>query len=111
MDSTDAEREYAEVRSEVRRIWHSVLPAETPDDDQGFFECGGSSIGMVKLLSLLNTRFPGAFTLVDLYEKPTIKLQARHLLAAAGMRTGPARPRLAARQRLAEMRRERRGAE
>lgn len=92
-------------------MWNSVLPARTLDDDRGFFESGGSSMDMLKLLSLFNKRFPDIFTLVDLYEKPTIDLQIRHVLAAADMNTAQARPHLSARRRLAEMRRQALGAQ
>ncbi|MEU3024077.1 D-alanine--poly(phosphoribitol) ligase subunit DltA [Nocardiopsis alba] len=95
---------------EVRRIWRRVLSTSHVDDERGFFDCGGTSMEMLRLLSLLDERFPGAFELIDLYEKPSIALQAGHLggLSRRAQNTPATEPEPTARERLARKRRARR---
>jgi non-ribosomal peptide synthetase component F len=95
---------------EVREIWRHVLGADRVDDEAGFFDQGGSSLEMLQLLAGLEERFPGTFALIDLYDRPSIRHQARHVHErAAGARPGSAEPaESAARERLARKRRARR---
>ena len=99
-------------RAEVRETWQQVLGTESIDDDRGFFDHGGSSMDVLRLLSALGERFPGAFTLIDLYEKPTVALQAEHVhdRAESSEPTEPLMPELDARERLFLKRQSRRRA-
>jgi hypothetical protein len=67
------------VQPDVRAAWVEVLGDVQLDEDRGFFDHGGTSMSMLGLLAQLNGRFPGRFELMDLYEKPSISLQARHV--------------------------------
>lgn len=100
----------AGLRSEVRQVWVSVLTTTSLDDNRGFFESGGSSVDMLRLLPLFNERFPDVFKLIDLYENPTIESQARYILAVSASASDGAQSGLSGRQRLAERRRARRAA-
>jgi surfactin synthase thioesterase subunit len=106
--------ELVRIRAEVKSIWRQVLPATDPDGNSGFFDVGGTSVQTLRLLSLLNERFPGVFKLIDLYENPSIDRQARHIVVAASKDASTdARmdtPQTNARKRLADMRRARREA-
>ncbi|MFI2630920.1 D-alanine--poly(phosphoribitol) ligase subunit DltA [Streptomyces collinus] len=95
-------------RAGVRELWRTVLPGTPVDDHRGFFDHGGTSLTMLRLLTLLNDRFPGCFELIDLYEKPSVDLQARHVheRTRTDRDTAPAAP--SARERLARKRRARR---
>ncbi|MFD3328003.1 D-alanine--poly(phosphoribitol) ligase subunit DltA [Streptomyces sp. NPDC058701] len=95
-------------RADVRELWRTVLPGTPLDDHRGFFDHGGTSLTMLRLLTLLNERFPGCFELIDLYEKTSVDLQARHVHKRNRTErdTAPAEP--SARERLARKRRARR---
>ena len=70
--------DWPDVRDDVRAAWVRVLGAIQLDEDRDFFGHGGTSMSMLRLLARLNERFPKCFDLMDLYEKPSISLQARH---------------------------------
>jgi amino acid adenylation domain-containing protein len=95
-------------REDVAQVWRAVLATNQLDEHRGFFDHGGTSMTLLRLHSLLNERFPGCFELIDLYEKPSIDLQARHIheRSRTGDDTTPSGP--TARERLALKRRARR---
>ncbi|MFD8790743.1 D-alanine--poly(phosphoribitol) ligase subunit DltA [Streptomyces vinaceus] len=95
-------------RAEIRDLWRTVLPGTPLDEHRGFFDHGGTSLTMLRLLTLLDGHYPGCFELIDLYEKPSIDLQARHVheRTRTDRETAPAAP--SARERLARKRRARR---
>jgi amino acid adenylation domain-containing protein len=74
-------------RPGIRAAWTQVLGAVQLDEDLGFFDHGGTSMSMLGLLTQLNERFPGCFELMDLFEKPTVALQAQHVHDQLAVRT------------------------
>ena len=102
------DEELANLRFDVRQVWREVLKTSKLDDHRGFFDSGGSSIDLLKVLALLNGRFIDAFKLTDLFQHPTIDSQARHALSAIRPGIEDAGARSAARVRLAQKRRQHR---
>ena len=66
-------------RAGIRAAWAQVFGSGGLDESRGFFDQGGTSMTMLRLLTALNERFEGCFELVDLYELPSIDLQTRHV--------------------------------
>ncbi|MGW7364395.1 non-ribosomal peptide synthetase [Streptomyces sp. NPDC054841] len=62
----------------VRRSWERVLAAPVTDLDAGFFELGGTSAGLVRLLALLRDTYP-ALGVADLFRHTTVRALASHL--------------------------------
>lgn len=70
------------LETAIRQIWCKVLPEATDlPADLGFFDAGGSSLLLVRLFDQLQQRWPGSFTLPDLFAAPTIGAQADVLRA------------------------------
>ena len=95
------------LRAETRAAWRQVFGTDQLDEHRGFFDQGGTSMSMLRLQAALNERFEGCFELIDLYEKPSIALQAAHArerLRAADGGDGAAGPVPAARDRLSRKR-------
>lgn len=64
----------------VRLCWRAVLPeAGDLPPDVSFFDAGGSSLLLVRLLDRLEERWPGCFTLPELFASPDIGAQAEKL--------------------------------
>jgi pristinamycin I synthase-3/4 len=95
-------------RAGVRELWQEVLATNRLDEYRGFFDHGGTSMNMLRLLTLLNRRFPNSFELIDLYEKPSIDLQTRHIQERTRAAEDTPRAELTARERLALKRKARR---
>ncbi|MDR3436280.1 non-ribosomal peptide synthetase [Telmatospirillum sp.] len=71
------------VEAEVRAIWKSVLPAATPGATDGFFQIGGNSLLLVRLHERLDARWPGRFTITDLFASATIAAQVGRITGDA----------------------------
>ncbi len=71
------------VEDAVAQAWAAVLGARSVGRDDNFFETGGSSIAAVALHQRLEAAFPGAFTLLDVFVRPTVAQLAAKLGAAA----------------------------
>ena len=79
----------------VRDIWHHVLPeAGDIPPDTGFFDAGGTSLLLVRLYDMLNTRWPGLFSLPDLFVESTMRRQVAYITGSACTQEAPvlARP-------------------
>jgi len=62
--------------AEVLALWREVLPAAGLDPQRGFFESGGNSLLLIRLHQRLEARWPGVFSLVELFGRPTVADQA-----------------------------------
>ena len=63
----------------VRDCWVEILGYDTFEDDRPFFEVGGNSIKLMKLRALYAKNNYQA-SIVELFQAPTVKLQAMLLL-------------------------------
>lgn len=73
----------ADIITDLRGMWHAVLPeAQYLDDDANFFTAGGNSLLLVRLLDMLQERWPSVFTLPDLFAMSSIATQAQRLRKA-----------------------------
>jgi amino acid adenylation domain-containing protein len=71
-------------QQEVADDWSQVLAGASFGLDDSFFEVGGNSLLLVRLHHLLERRYPGRFTLADLFSHPSVRAMAQ-LLPAQGI--------------------------
>jgi len=64
---------------QVGEVWRAVLKIEIVPPDTNFFDLGGHSILVLKLVESLNARFSSDLKPLDIYEKPTVRLIAERL--------------------------------
>ncbi len=64
------------AESAVRDAWETVLVRPVPDVGADFFALGGTSLKLLRLLSLLEEAFPGGFRAAQLFAHPTVAAQA-----------------------------------
>jgi len=78
LDSTESVKieSLSEIEAEVRAIWKTILPEADPGPQDGFFDAGGNSLLVIRLHERLNSRWPKAFSMADLFACATIKEQA-----------------------------------
>jgi acyl carrier protein len=60
-----------ELSNSVRALWISTLCLSVVGDDDNFFTLGGTSLDLVRLLSMIETRFGKRPSLALLYRDPT----------------------------------------
>ncbi len=68
------------VQRDIRAIWASLLPDAAPGPDDGFFSVGGNSLLLIRLHQKLEARWPGVFTVTDLFATGTIADQTRRVM-------------------------------
>lgn len=68
----------SDVEKELAIIWKSVLNIY-PKADTTFFDCGGTSIDIANIISLINSKFNKNLPAISMFEYPTIKDMARLL--------------------------------
>ncbi|MCA1989222.1 MAG: amino acid adenylation domain-containing protein, partial [Desulfarculus sp.] len=73
--------------AEVMAVWREVLPEAGLDAHRGFFESGGNSLLLIRLHERLEARWPGVFSLAELFGRPSVADQAALL---AGVLPAPA---------------------
>lgn len=71
-----SEERLSETEEKVYKVWSDIFNARDISADEDFFECGGDSILIVKLLTELENRYNYKLSLVDVYAAPTIKKMA-----------------------------------
>lgn len=76
---TPAMKSLSDVEGEIRAIWKTLLPDAEPGPRDGFFDAGGNSLLVIRLHERLNARWPGVFTVADLFACATIAEQARRI--------------------------------
>ena len=76
----------SEVEAEVKAVWRTLLPDAEPGARDGFFDAGGNSLLVIRLHERLNARWPGVFSVVDLFVCATIAEQARKIAPAPALR-------------------------
>jgi amino acid adenylation domain-containing protein len=69
----DYEEPVGEIERTVAEIWADVLKVERPGVSQNFFDLGGHSLLLLKVLSKLKEEFDRPVAIVDLFRYPTIR--------------------------------------
>ena len=77
------------TEKETARVWAEVLSIERVGVRDKFFEVGGNSLKIVELFERLDALYPGALTVAELFEHPTVTamaaaVDARAVVDAAG---------------------------
>src|SRR5262245_58363058 len=69
----------AELERTIAEIWQQLLAVETVGPDENFFELGGNSLLMIQFHNRLQTVLGTSIPIVQLFERPTIRLLAESL--------------------------------
>jgi acyl carrier protein len=56
----------------IAEIWQELLKIDRVGVHDNFFDLGGHSLLATRLLARLRSAFPVAFTMADLFERPTV---------------------------------------
>lgn len=79
---------YVAARTNTERaiaaIWKEVLAVERVGIHDNFFDLGGSSLRMARVLAQLKTTLDQQLTMTDLFQHPTVASLAKHLDATNG---------------------------
>ena len=70
----------------IAGIWQEVLGVEQTSPNRNFFECGGHSLLLIRLHTLLTTRLDSDIRLVDLFRYTTVAKQAQRILGKQTVR-------------------------
>jgi len=68
-----------ELEQTLAQLWRQLLQVETVSLEENFFDAGGTSLTLARLLARINTDLGAQLSLVSLYEYPSIATLARHL--------------------------------
>ncbi|KPV57050.1 hypothetical protein QJ48_24325 [Paenibacillus sp. A3] len=68
------------TEAKLAEIWQDVLGVSSIGIDDHFFEVGGNSLSLIKLLSNIKSVFGVALELNSLYKHPTIRLAAQYIV-------------------------------
>lgn len=70
-------QELSEVEKNIHKIWCEIFETEEISAEEDFFDCGGDSIMIVKLITELKQKHGYELTLEDVYAGPTIRQMAK----------------------------------
>ena len=73
----------SDAEQAIAQAWAQVLGVEQVGRHDNFFEIGGHSLLLVKVHRLIEQRWPGAVSVVDLFQHPTVESLAARLSAHA----------------------------
>jgi amino acid adenylation domain-containing protein len=94
LSAVTEERPSSAIES-IRGLWREALPEGVSFGQQdNFFEVGGNSMLLIRLHELLESRWPGVFSLTDLFVSVTVAQQAERLesLDAGGLTESASAP-------------------
>nr|DAC76731.1 TPA_exp: methionyl-tRNA formyltransferase [Streptomyces sp. NRRL F-4335] len=98
-----AARPEAGAERVIAGVWSAVLGVEGVGADDNFFEVGGNSLLLMRVMGRLVQELDRPLTRVEMFKYPTVRSMARHLAdrdaAAAGGGAAPVRDRAAVRGR------------
>jgi len=66
------------------KIWQDILKIETVGLDDNFFDLGGHSLLLARMANILQKSFNKDISVMDLFERPTVRTQARFICSADG---------------------------
>lgn len=78
-NNTSCDTDLTETEKNIFEVWCSIFNTDNIGADENFFDCGGDSVMIVKLITELENRFGYKLTLPEVYECPTIRLMAQAL--------------------------------
>ena len=105
-----------EVEKVIASIWQELLQVEKVGIHDNFFELGGHSLLLIQVTSKLQKVFQRDFTLVDMFQYPTISNLVKYFSQQSSEETSVSRPthhpenRTASLQRRKQVRKERQAA-
>ena len=73
-----------EMEKSIASVWQKMFGLEQVNVETNFFEFGGHSLLLVQMHRLLQEKLNSEFTIVSLFEHPTVRALARHLSQPAG---------------------------
>ncbi|MDO8261176.1 MAG: beta-ketoacyl synthase N-terminal-like domain-containing protein, partial [Candidatus Magasanikbacteria bacterium] len=71
--------EYKELEKNLAQIWSEVLGIGEIDINDHFFDLGGDSLRIAEVHSLLEKKYPGKFSVAELFAYPTITKLVQHI--------------------------------
>ncbi|MFF2807624.1 amino acid adenylation domain-containing protein [Streptomyces sp. NPDC058000] len=82
------------LEQRIAGIWQAALGAPTIGVDVNFFDAGGDSLRLTRVVARLRAELNPAVSRLDMFRHPTIRAMARHLAGdrAAAPPQGPVRP-------------------
>ena len=66
----------SEAERLVSRIWQDILKVDEIGVDENFFDLGGHSLMLIKVLARLQKEYEKKLSIVDLFQHPTVSEQA-----------------------------------
>lgn len=80
-----------DIRAIVSFHWARALGQERPDPDQSFFDAGGNSLALTRMVAALSQILDRHLTSTDVFEHPTIRTLTAHLQedTSVGRQTSP----------------------
>ncbi|MEU8825292.1 amino acid adenylation domain-containing protein [Streptomyces sp. NPDC048636] len=63
----------------IAGIWREVLLAEAVGPEDNFFEAGGNSLLLMRVMARINADLGGSLTRVEMFMYPTVRALARHV--------------------------------
>ncbi len=73
-----------EAEAVIARVWRDVLGLDQVGVHENFFDVGGHSLRLVEVRTRLNLAFGREFTIVELFQHPTVRSMADLVSAGAG---------------------------
>jgi Condensation domain/Phosphopantetheine attachment site len=67
--------------SELKLIWEKILEQNDINVNDNYFDIGGHSLNLVRLFTLIDEQFPNTIKIPELFDNPTIILQANLIRA------------------------------
>lgn len=77
--------EYKEMEKIIAHIWSEVLGISEIDVSDHFFDLGGDSLRIAEVHSLLEKKYPGKFSVAELFAYPTISKLVDHIESQSGI--------------------------
>ncbi|MDP9340427.1 MAG: amino acid adenylation domain-containing protein [Acidobacteriota bacterium] len=72
-----------EMEQSIASVWQKMFGLEQVNVEANFFDLGGHSLLLVQMHSLLREKLNSEFSIIALFEHPTVRALARHLGQAA----------------------------
>ncbi|WP_207185748.1 phosphopantetheine-binding protein, partial [Streptococcus sp. 22.1] len=67
------------LEEKLQVVWRDILGIQEINPEENFFDIGGSSLKIFKLIETINIKFNLNLTITDIFEFPSIKLMAEFI--------------------------------
>lgn len=67
------------MEEKLQVVWRDILGIQEINPEENFFDIGGSSLKIFKLIETINIKFNLNLTITDIFEFPSIKLMAEFI--------------------------------